>query len=196
MWLTIILAVVVVIFILLFVVASRGVTISRQIGPDEGIDDAEIVKAYDRISHWPQFRVIRRVIIHELKRHHPQGTLVDVGCDPGYLLVEMELNDKSWYLIKKTAGVTGFVGSKTKPVPLSEDEVAEIMDQTKETKAKPVPKVMFAAGEVVRVKEGPFKNFSGTIEETNLEKGKIKVMISIFGRATPVDLETWQVEKM
>ncbi|MBF0215373.1 MAG: transcription termination/antitermination factor NusG [Candidatus Omnitrophica bacterium] len=115
---------------------------------------------------------------------------------PGYLLVEMELNDKSWYIIKKTAGVVGFVGSKTKPVALREDEVAEILEQTKESKAKPVPKILFRTGEVVRVKEGPFKNFSGTIEETNLEKGKIKVMISIFGRATPVDLETWQVEKM
>lgn len=115
---------------------------------------------------------------------------------PGYLLVEMELNDKSWYMIKNTAGVVGFVGSKTKPVALKEDEVAEILEQTKETKTKPVPKILFKQGEIVRVKEGPFKNFSGTIEETNLEKGKIKVMISIFGRATPVDLEAWQVEKM
>ena len=115
---------------------------------------------------------------------------------PGYILVEMELNDKSWYLIKNTMGVTGFVGSKTKPVPLKEDEVAEILEQTKEAKAKPVPKVLFEAGEAVRIKEGPFKNFSGTVEETNLEKGKIKVMISIFGRATPVELEAWQVEKM
>jgi ubiquinone/menaquinone biosynthesis C-methylase UbiE len=89
MWLTIILAVVVVAFLLLLVVASRSVTIPRQIGPDEGIDDAEIVKAYDRISQWPQFRAIRRIIIHELKRHRPQGTLVDVGCGPGYLLVDM-----------------------------------------------------------------------------------------------------------
>ena len=114
---------------------------------------------------------------------------------PGYLLVEMELNDKSWYFIKNTFGVTGFVGTRTKPIALDDKEVAEIVDQTKEH-VKPVPKVLFQNGEVVRVKEGPFKNFSGTIEETNLEKGKIKVMISIFGRATPVDLEAWQVEKM
>jgi transcription termination/antitermination protein NusG len=115
---------------------------------------------------------------------------------PGYILVEMELNDKSWYLIKDTGGVVGFVGSKSKPVALKEDEVAEILEQTRETKAKPVPKVLFKSGEMVRVKEGPFKNFSGSIEDTNLEKGKIKVMISIFGRSTPVDLEAWQVEKM
>ena len=115
---------------------------------------------------------------------------------PGYLLVEMDLNDKSWYLIKNTPCVTGFVGTKTKPVPLREEEISEIIDQTKEAKAKPVPKVLFKDGEVVRVKDGPFKNFSGTIEESDMEKGKMKVMISIFGRATPVDLEAWQVEKM
>jgi len=89
MWLIIILAAVVVVFILLLVVASRSVTLPRHIGPDEGIDDATIVQAYDRISQWPQFRAIRRIIIHELKRHHPQGTLVDVGCGPGYLLLDM-----------------------------------------------------------------------------------------------------------
>ncbi len=115
---------------------------------------------------------------------------------PGYILIEMELNDKSWYLIKNTPGVTGFVGTKTRPVPLAEEEIKEILDQTKEAKAKPVPKVLFKEGEAVRVKEGPFKNFNGTIEEANLEKGKIKVMISIFGRPTPVELEAWQIEKV
>jgi transcription termination/antitermination protein NusG len=115
---------------------------------------------------------------------------------PGYLLVEMELNDKTWYIIKNTPGVTGFVGTKTKPVALGEEEVKEILEQTKEGKEKPVPKMLFKSGESVRVKEGPFKNFTGNIEDTNLEKGKIKVMISIFGRPTPVELEAWQIEKM
>ncbi|MDD3088488.1 MAG: transcription termination/antitermination protein NusG [Candidatus Omnitrophica bacterium] len=115
---------------------------------------------------------------------------------PGYILLEMELNDESWYFIKNTPGITGFVGSKTKPVPLEEHEVGEILKQAEEAKEKPVPKVLFKAGESVRVKEGPFKNFSGTIEDTNMEKGKIRVMISIFGRTTPVELEAWQVEKM
>ena len=115
---------------------------------------------------------------------------------PGYLLIEMELNDKSWYIVKNTPGVSGFVGTKTRPVPLAEEEVEEIIKQTKEAKTKPVPKVLFKQGEAVRVKEGPFKNFSGTVEEANLEKGKIKVMISIFGRPTPVELEAWQIEKM
>jgi transcriptional antiterminator NusG len=115
---------------------------------------------------------------------------------PGYILIEMELNDKSWYLIKNTPGVSGFVGTRTRPVPLMEEEVEEILNQTKEAKAKPVPKMMFKDGEAVRVKEGPFKNFTGNIEETNVEKGKIKVMISIFGRPTPVELEAWQIEKI
>jgi len=115
---------------------------------------------------------------------------------PGYILIEMELNDKSWYLVKNTPGVTGFVGTKTRPVSLADEEVEEILKQTEEAKEKPVPKVLFAQGEAVRVKEGPFKNFSGSIEDTNVEKGKIKVMISIFGRPTPVELEAWQIEKM
>lgn len=115
---------------------------------------------------------------------------------PGYILIEMELNDKSWYLILETPGVSGFVGTKTRPVPLDEEEVAGILKQTEEAKEKPVPKVLFEDGEAVRVKEGPFKNFTGSIEGTNLEKGKIKVMISIFGRPTPVELEAWQIEKI
>ncbi len=115
---------------------------------------------------------------------------------PGYILIEMELNDKSWYLIKNTPGVSGFVGTRTRPVPLAEEEVAQILQQTREAKEKPVPKMLFKQGEAVRVKEGPFKNFTGTIEEANLEKGKIKVMISIFGRSTPVELEAWQIEKI
>jgi len=115
---------------------------------------------------------------------------------PGYLLIEMEINDKSWYVVKNTPGVSGFVGSKTMPVPLAAEEIEDILNQTKEGAEKPVPKIMFVDGEAVRVKDGPFKNFTGTIEDTNLEKGKIRVMITIFGRSTPVELEAWQVEKL
>lgn len=115
---------------------------------------------------------------------------------PGYILVEMDLNDKSWYLIKNTPGVTSFVGTRTKPVPLAQEEIDEILKQDEEAKEKPVPKVQFQQGEAVRVKDGPFKNFNGTVEEADLERGKIKVMISIFGRPTPVELEAWQVEKV
>lgn len=115
---------------------------------------------------------------------------------PGYILVEMELNDDSWYLIKSIPGVTGFVGAGARPLPLREEEIETILKQAKDAKEKPTPKVTFEKGEPVRVTEGPFTNFNGTIEEANVAKGKIKVMISIFGRATPVELETWQVEKV
>lgn len=115
---------------------------------------------------------------------------------PGYILVEMELSDETWYLIKSIPGVTGFVGAGSRPLPLKEDEIETILKQAKDAKDKPTPKVTFEKGEAVRVTDGPFTNFNGTIEEANISKGKIKVMISIFGRATPVELETWQVEKV
>lgn len=115
---------------------------------------------------------------------------------PGYILVEMELNDENWYLIRNIPGVTGFVGAGARPIPLKEDEIETILKQTKDAKEKPTPKVIFDKGESIRVNDGPFTNFNGTIEEVNLTKGKVKVMISIFGRATPVELETWQVEKI
>jgi len=115
---------------------------------------------------------------------------------PGYLLVEMELTDESWYFIKSISGVTGFVGAGARPLPLKEDEIDMILKQAKEAKEKPTPKLIFEKGENVRVNDGPFTNFNGIIEEVNIAKGKIKVMISIFGRGTPVELETWQAEKM
>ena len=115
---------------------------------------------------------------------------------PGYVLVEMELNDQTWHLVKTTPGVTGFIGAGRKPVALSEEEVSQILQQAEERQEKPSPKVIFEKGEGVRVIEGPFTNFSGIIEEVNPDRGKLKVMVSIFGRATPVELEYWQVEKL
>ena len=115
---------------------------------------------------------------------------------PGYLLVEMELTDESWYLVKSIPGVTGFVGSGNRPIPLKETEIQTILKQAEEKKDKPQPKVVFERGESVRVKEGPFTNFNGTIEEVHPAKGRLKVMVSIFGRATPLELEYWQVEKL
>ncbi len=115
---------------------------------------------------------------------------------PGYILVQMELTDDSWYLVKNTPGVSGFVGSGKKPIPLSETEVGQVLRQQEEKTAKPKPKVEFVTGESIRVKEGAFANFNGTIEEINPNRGKLKVMVSIFGRSTPVELEYWQVEKI
>ncbi len=115
---------------------------------------------------------------------------------PGYVLVEMDLDDDIWYVIRNMAGVTGFIGTKTRPVPLLDSEVNQIIKQTEERKEKPTPKVIFEKGDSVKVIEGPFINFNGNIEEVNPDKGKIKVMVSIFGRATPVELEYWQVERL
>ena len=115
---------------------------------------------------------------------------------PGYILVEMEMTDDSWHLVRTTPGVTGFIGAGRRPVSLSPDEVSEILRQTEERKDKPTPRVTFQKGEGVRVIEGPFTNFSGVIEEVNLARGKLKVLVSIFGRQTPVELEFWQVERL
>ena len=115
---------------------------------------------------------------------------------PGYVLVEMEMNDDSWHLVKNTPKVTGFVGgSATKPTPISEKEVEKIMQQMQEGVEKPRPKVLFEVGEMVRVKEGPFTDFHGQVEDVNYEKSRIRVSVTIFGRATPVELEFAQVEK-
>ena len=115
---------------------------------------------------------------------------------PGYVLIEMELNDDTWYLVKNTPGVSGFIGSGRKPIPLKDAEVTGIIKQAEDKKEKPTPKVVFEKGESVRVKEGPFVNFNGTIDDVNPNKGKLKVLVAIFGRTTPVELEYWQVESI
>lgn len=115
---------------------------------------------------------------------------------PGYILVEMELTDEIWYLVKNTAGVTNFVSAGIEPTPLLDSEIANILKQTEEKKEKPTPKVVFEEGEGVKIIDGPFTNFNGTIDEVNPEKGKVKVFVMIFGRPTPVELEYWQIEKL
>jgi transcriptional antiterminator NusG len=115
---------------------------------------------------------------------------------PGYVLVQMEMDDESWHLVKNTAKVTGFVGgSAQKPTPISEKEVAALTQQIQEGVEKPRPKVLFEVGEAVRVKEGPFTDFNGMVEEVNYDKSKLRVSVLIFGRSTPVELEFSQVEK-
>jgi transcriptional antiterminator NusG len=116
---------------------------------------------------------------------------------PGYVFVEMVMNDSSWHLVKRTSKVTGFVGGAKNrpPVPISEAEVQKILNQMREGSDKPRHKVEFMAGEFVRVKDGPFADFSGVVEEVNYEKSRLRVSVTIFGRATPVELEFTQVEK-
>ena len=115
---------------------------------------------------------------------------------PGYVLVEMVMDDDTWHLVKHTNKVTGFVGgAKNRPAPISEEEVMKIVNQMQEGSDKPRHKVEFEVGEYVRVKEGPFTDFNGTVEEVNYEKSKVRVAVTIFGRSTPVELEFSQVEK-
>lgn len=116
---------------------------------------------------------------------------------PGYVLVEMLMGDDTWHLVKNTSKVTGFVGgAKNRPSPISENEVMKIVTQMQEGIEKPRPKVQWENGEVVRVKEGPFTDFNGAIEDVNYEKSKLRVSVTIFGRATPVELDFDQVEKI
>lgn len=116
---------------------------------------------------------------------------------PGYVLVEMVLDDETWYLIKNIPGVLGFIGGApgSRPVPLSPREMDGILHQLEATVDKPRPKVLFEVGEVVRVADGPFADFSGVVEEVNYEKSRLRVAVLIFGRSTPVELEFSQVEK-
>ncbi len=115
---------------------------------------------------------------------------------PGYVLVEMVMDDDTWHLIKHTNNVTGFVGgAKTRPSPISEAEVKKIVSQMQEGTEKPRHKVEFVVGEFVRVKDGPFTDFNGSVEDVNYEKSKVRVAVTIFGRATPVELEFSQIEK-
>ena len=116
---------------------------------------------------------------------------------PGYVLVEMIMDDDTWHLVKHTSKVTGFVGgAKNRPAPISEAEVMKIVNQMQEGIEKPRPKVEWQVGELVRVKEGPFTDFNGAVEDVNYEKSKVRVSVTIFGRATPVELDFSQVEKI
>jgi transcriptional antiterminator NusG len=116
---------------------------------------------------------------------------------PGYVLVEMEMADDTWHLVKHTSKVTGFVGgARNRPAPISQAEVLKIVNQMQEGVDKPKPKVEWTVGELVRVKEGPFTDFNGAVEEVNYEKSKVRVSVTIFGRATPVELDFAQVEKV
>ena len=116
---------------------------------------------------------------------------------PGYVLVEMEMADDTWHLVKHTSKVTGFVGgAKNRPSPISEAEVLKIVHQMQEGVEKPRPKVQWIVGELVRIKEGPFTDFNGAIEDVNYDKSKVRVSVTIFGRATPVELDFAQVEKV
>ncbi|MEK6645323.1 MAG: transcription termination/antitermination protein NusG [Candidatus Firestonebacteria bacterium] len=115
---------------------------------------------------------------------------------PGYLLVQMDLTDESWYVVRNTPRVSGFIGTGIKPIPISDEEVEKIVGQMQGTIPRPKLTLQFEKGEQVKIIDGPFSNFSGIIEEVNMERSKIKVMVTIFGRPTPVELDFLQIEKI
>ena len=115
---------------------------------------------------------------------------------PGYILVKMELDDETWHIVNDTAKVSGFLGGREKPTPISDEEAKQILSRMEAGKLKPKPKYYFETGDEIRVIDGPFTNFNGVVEEVNPEKGKIRVLVSIFGRSTPVELEFVQVTKI
>ena len=154
----------------------------------ERIDQSELQHKFGRILV-PMEEVV------ELK--HGKKSVSERRFFPGYVLVEMEMGDDSWHLVKHTGKVTGFVGgAKNRPSPISEAEVQKIVHQMQEGIEKPRPKVQWEVGELVRIKDGPFTDFNGNVEEVNYEKSKVRVSVTIFGRATPVELEFGQVEKV
>jgi len=114
---------------------------------------------------------------------------------PGYILVEMEMSDPAWHVVRNTPKVTGFVGTGKKPTPLSQEEVDQILEQVTSAKEKPKPKYVFDKGEPVKIIDGPFNNFTGIVEDLNLDRNTLKVMVTIFGRQTPVELDFSQVQK-
>jgi len=115
---------------------------------------------------------------------------------PGYILVQMRMSDAGWHVVKNTPKVTGFVGTGKKPTPLTQEEVDQILEQVHSAKEKPKPKYVFDKGEPVKIVDGPFNNFTGVVEEVNLDRNTLKVMVTIFGRQTPVELDFLQVQKM
>ncbi|HLS50883.1 MAG TPA: transcription termination/antitermination protein NusG [Burkholderiaceae bacterium] len=153
----------------------------------ERIEQAELQSSFGRILV-PSEEVV------EMKGG--KKSITERRIFPGYVLVEMELTDDTWHLVRSTNRVTGFLGgSGNRPTPISDAEVEKILSQMEEGVEKPRPKVLFEVGEMVRVKEGPFADFNGNVEDVNYEKSKVQVSVTIFGRATPVELDFSQVEK-
>lgn len=155
-----------------------------------------LVERIARLGMQDKFGQILVPVEEVVEMRSGQKSVTERKFFPGYVLVEMEMDDDSWHLVKSTPKVTGFVGgTANKPTPISEREVEKILHQMQEGVEKPKPKVLFEVGEYVRVKEGPFTDFNGSVESVNYEKSRLHVSVTIFGRATPVELEFGQVEK-
>ena len=164
-----------------------------------GFEHKVKISLEDRIKTLGQEAFFGKILVPteqviELKKGHKKTS--SRKFYPGYILVRMKLDDETWHIVNDTAKVTGFLGGRDKPAPLSDEEAERIINRMEAGKIKPQPKYSFDSGDEVRVIDGPFTNFNGTVEEVNQEKGKIKVLVSIFGRSTPVELDFVQVTKL
>jgi transcriptional antiterminator NusG len=156
-----------------------------------------LVDQIDRAGMQTKFGQILVPTEEVIEVRNGQKSVTERRFFPGYVLVEMEMTDETWHLVKNTSKVTGFIGGKSnKPTPIPPHEVDKIMQQMQEGIEKPRPKVLYEVGELVRIKDGPFTDFNGNVEEVNYEKSRVRVSVTIFGRATPVELEFGQVEKV
>jgi transcriptional antiterminator NusG len=153
----------------------------------------ERIRTYNMSELFGEIRVPQETVVELVKG---QKKTSNRKFFPGYMLVQMVMNQDTWHLVKETPKISGFVGNATDPSPISEDEVNRIVNQVEEGASSPRAKMNFEQGETVKVVDGPFTDFNGTIEEVKPDKGKVKVLISIFGRATPVELDFIQVEKV
>lgn len=153
----------------------------------------ERIKALGQEKYFGQILVPTEQVV-ELKKGQKKTS--SRNFYPGYILVQMELNDETWHTVKDTAKVTGFVGGGLKPIPIPDEEAQKIIKQMEEGFSKPKPKYQFEEGDEVRVIDGPFSNFQGVVEEVKPDKEKLRVLITIFGRSTPVELDFIQVNKI
>jgi transcription termination/antitermination protein NusG len=177
------------------VMSKRWYVVHAYSGMEKSVGRA-LQERVDRAGMQEHFGKILVPTEEVVEMKNGQRTISERRFFPGYVLVEMEMNDDTWHLVKNTNKVTGFVGGHGhRPTPISEKEVEKIMSQMQEGVEKPKPKTLFEVGEMVRVKDGPFTDFNGNVEEVNYEKSRVRVSVTIFGRATPVELEFGQVEK-
>jgi len=152
------------------------------------------IKALGMEAHFGEIRVPKETVV-EMKAGKRRN--VERKFFPGYVLVQMEMSDETWHLVRNTPKVTGFVGGSSKaPVPLTQEEVDSILHHTAESKEKPKPRYVYERGEQVKIIDGPFKEFTGTVEDINLERSTLRILVTIFGRPTPVELEFVQVQKL
>ena len=175
--------------------AKRWYVVHAYSGMEKSVGRA-LQERVDRSGMQDKFGRILVPTEEVVEMRNGQRAITERRFFPGYVFVEMEMTDDTWHLVKSTNKVTGFVGGHgNRPSPISEKEVEKIMAQMQEGVEKPRPKTLFEVGEMVRVKEGPFTDFNGTVEDVNYDKNKIRVAVTIFGRSTPVELDFGQVEK-